>query len=143
MRRSFAAFAAAVLTALMLGPACSGAQDGIVLPPAGTASPRLAALEQAYVQRLFADQPSTATQAGIHVYDDRLPDLSAAATAARIASAHAQLAGLDTLTRSGEKLNDEDAADVQIMRSALERQLIDDEMEQRWKLNPGSYTSAA
>ena len=144
MRRSTAAvLAAAVLAALMLPAVPSGAQGGIVLPPAGTASPRLAALETAYVARLFADQPTTATQAGIHVYDDRLPDLSADAVAARIVSAHAQLAGLDTLTRSGEKLNDEDAADVQIMRAALERQLLDDETEQRWKHNPSSYTSAA
>jgi uncharacterized protein (DUF885 family) len=140
---STAVLAAAVLAALMLGPAPSGAQGGIVLPPAGTASPRLAALETAYVQRLFADQPATATQAGIHVYDERLPDLSAAAVAARIASAHALLAELDTLARSGEKLNDEDAADAQIMRAALDRQLLDDETEQRWKHNPSSYTSAA
>ncbi|MDQ6943621.1 MAG: DUF885 domain-containing protein, partial [Candidatus Eremiobacteraeota bacterium] len=104
-RSSAAALAAAVLTALMLGPVPSGAQGGIALPPAGTASPRLAALETAYVQRLFADQPTAATQAGIHAYDDRLPDLSADAVAARIASAHAQLAGLDALARSPERLN--------------------------------------
>jgi uncharacterized protein (DUF885 family) len=144
MHRSLAAaLAPAVLCALMLPGAPSRAQGGIVLPPAGTASPRLAALETAYVARLFADQPSAATQAGIHVYDDRLPDLSANAIAARIASAHAQLTALDVLQRSGEKLNDEDAADVQIMRAALERQLLDDETEQRWKHNPGSYTAAA
>src|SRR5947209_4867294 len=116
MRRSSAAvLAAAVLSALMLPAAPSGAQGGMVLPPAGTASPRLAALETAYVQRLFADQPTTATQAGIHAYDDRLPDLSAAAVAARVASAHAQLAALDALARSGEELNDREAADVKIM----------------------------
>jgi len=140
---SIAALAAAVLTALTLGPVPSVAQSGIALPPAGTASPRLGALETAYVQRLFADQPSSATQAGIHAYDDRLPDLSAVAVAARIASAHAQLVELDTLARSSEKLNDEDAADAQIMRAALERQLLDDETEQRWKHYPGAYTSAA
>jgi uncharacterized protein (DUF885 family) len=143
MRAVSAALAAAVVTAVMLEPLPSGAQGGIALPPAGTASPRLAAIETAYVQRLFADQPSTATQAGIHAYDDRLPDLSADAFAARIAGAHGLLAQLDTLQRSGEKLDDEDAADVQIMRAALERQLLDDETEQRWKHNPSAYTSAA
>ena len=143
MRVSSAALAAAVVFTLMLGPGPSGAQSGIALPPAGTTSPRLGALETAYVQRLFADQPSAATQAGIHAYDDRLPDLSADAFAARIASAHAQLADLDTLQRTGGPLNDEDAADVQIMRAALQRQLLDDETEQRWKHNPSLYTSAA
>jgi uncharacterized protein (DUF885 family) len=143
MHVSPAALAAAVLAALMLGPAPSGAQSGIALPPAGTTSPRLGALETAYVQQLFADQPSAATQAGIHAYDDRLPDLSAQGYAARIASAHAMLAELDTLQRTGGPLNDEDAADVQIMRAALERQLLDDETEQRWKHNPSLYTSAA
>ena len=80
---SIAALAAAVLFALSLGPTPSAAQGGIALPPAGTTSPRLGALETAYVQRLFADQPTTATQAGIHAYDDRLPDLSADAIAER------------------------------------------------------------
>jgi uncharacterized protein (DUF885 family) len=140
--RLFRSFALA-LAALLLAPAAALAQSGIPLPPAGTNSPRLGALETAYVQALLQDQPTFATQAGFHAYDDRLPDLSAGAIAARVASAHALLADLDTLARSGEKLSDEDAADVQIMRAALERRLLDDEQAQRWKHDPSIYTSTA
>jgi uncharacterized protein (DUF885 family) len=131
------------LAALLAVPAASFAQSGVALPPAGTASPRVGALETAYVQQLLQDQPSTATQAGIHAYDDRIADLSADGIARRDAAAHRELANIDVLLRSGEKLSDEDAADVQIMRSALERQLLDDEQEQRWKHDPSIYTSSA
>src|ERR1700694_474987 len=129
--------------ALLFVPSPSSPPRVTPLPPAGTASPRLAALEIAYVQALLRNQPTTATQAGIHAYDDRLPDLSADGVATRTAEAPRELAALDACARSGEKLNDEDAADVQIMRAALDRRLLDDEQEQRWKHSPGIYTSTA
>jgi uncharacterized protein (DUF885 family) len=131
------------LAALLIAPAASTAQSAVPLPPAGTASPRLGAIESAYVLDQLLEQPAFATQAGIHVYDDRLPDLTAAGYARRIAGAHRRLAELDAFARSGEQLGDEDAADVQIMRAALERTLLDDEQEQRWKHRPSAYTSAA
>ncbi len=133
----------AALAAALLAPSASLAQGGIALPAAGTSSPRVGALETAYVQQLLRDRPNTATQAGIHAYDDLLPDLSANAIAARDAAAHRVLGELDTLERSGERLTDEDAGDLVIMRTALERQLLDDEREQAWKHNPSLYTQTA
>jgi uncharacterized protein (DUF885 family) len=133
----------AALAAVLLAPLASLAQSGIALPAAGTSSPRVGALETAYVQQLLRDRPTTATQAGIHAYDDLLPDLSAAAIAARDAAAHRELNDLDVLARSGERLSDEDAGDVLIMRTALERQLLDDEREQTWKHSPSLYTQSA
>ncbi|HTJ26703.1 MAG TPA: DUF885 domain-containing protein [Candidatus Limnocylindria bacterium] len=131
------------LTLALLAPAPSLAQPALALPPAGTTSARLGALEEAYVGELLRDQPTFATQSGIHAYDDRLPDLSADGFARRIATAKRELGELDALERSGETLNDEDAADVQIMRAALERVLLDDEQEQRWKHEPAMYTNTA
>jgi uncharacterized protein (DUF885 family) len=137
-------FAAALALAMLpVAPSASFAQAGIALPPAGTASPRLAALETSYVQQALRDQPAFATQAGIHAYDELLPDLSADGFANRIAAAHRALNELDVLERSGEKLTDEDAADVAIMRAALDRRLLDDEQEQRWKHDSSVYTSTA
>jgi uncharacterized protein (DUF885 family) len=134
---------ALAVAVLPVAPRASFAQAGIALPPAGTASPRLAALEVAYVQQFLSDQPTRATQAGIHAFDDRLPDLTAEGIARRIAAAHRALDELDLLQRSGEKLGDEDAADVAIMRAALERQLLDDEQDQNWKHDSSIYTSTA
>jgi uncharacterized protein (DUF885 family) len=133
----------AVLAAALLTPSASLAQGGIALPPTGTNSPRVGALEIAYVQQLLRERPTSATQAGIHAYDDLLPDLSAPAIAARDAAAHRMLNDLDVLARSGERLTDEDAGDVLIMRTALERQLLDDEREQTWKHSPSLYTQSA
>lgn len=131
---------------LLLAPVASTAQTGaspdagaMPLPPPGTASARLGALETAYVQNLFREQPSSATQAGIHTEDGRLPDLSAAGYARRIATAHRLLAELDAL----DALGDEDRVDVGIMRSALRREVLDDETEQRWRHDPAMYTSTA
>jgi uncharacterized protein (DUF885 family) len=136
-------FRSLALCALLLTPAASLAQSGIPLPPAGTSSPRLAALETQYVQQLLLDQPARATQAGFHAYDDRLPDLSADAIAKRVAAAQRQIAALDTLRASGEKLSDEDAADLQIMHAALEQEVLEDGGARRWQHDPSIYTSAA
>jgi uncharacterized protein (DUF885 family) len=131
------------LAALLLAPCASTAQSAVSLPPAGTVSPALGAIETAYVLAQLRDQPAFATQAGIHDYDGLLPDLTAAGYAQRIAAAHRTLSALDAFARSSGKLDDEDAADVQIMRSALERALLDNEQEQVWKHRPNAYTGAA
>jgi uncharacterized protein (DUF885 family) len=111
------------------------------LPDAGTDSPLLAALEQRYVADRFADEPTDATNAGFHAYDDRLPDLSADAYARRIADCKLQLRDLDEL--DVQQLSADDRADVGIMRAALETELAIDEEQELWRHNPSRYTSAA
>jgi uncharacterized protein (DUF885 family) len=133
----------AVMAAVLLLAPCSApvqAQDAAIpLPPAGTSSARLGALETAYVQNQFREQPSSATQAGIHTEDGRVPDLSAGGYARRVATARRELAELD----SPEIRSAEDRVDVGIMRAALQREILDDETEQRWRHEPAMYTSAA
>jgi uncharacterized protein (DUF885 family) len=111
------------------------------LPDAGTDSPLLATLEQRYVADRFADEPTDATNAGFHVYDDRLPDLSADAYGRRIADCKLQLHDLDELDM--QRLSADDRADVGIMRAALETELAIDEEQELWRHNPSRYTSAA
>ena len=130
---------ALALAAAVLAPAATAAQaPALVLPAAGTTSARLGRLETQYIADRFRDQPTSATQSGFHAYDDRLPDMSAAAYAARLQAAHAMLASLAEIERS-EKLNAEDAADAVIMRSALESTVLA-EREGRWRHNPAQYT---
>lgn len=143
-------FSIGLAAAFLLSPLASAAQDRVIpLPPAGTSSARLGQIETAYVQTLFREQPSSATQAGIHSEDALLPNLSAAGFARRAATARRELAELDALDNPGsagspaETLSAEDRVDVGIMRSALQRELLDDETEQRWRHAPAMYTSAA
>ncbi len=144
MRSPSLSLAALAAVLLAVAPLRSLAQDaGVPLPPAGTSSARLGALETAYVQNAFREQPTFATQAGIHSEDGRLPDLSAAGFARRAAASQRELAALDALERSGEPLSAEDAVDVAIMRAALRREILDDQTEQRWRHEPAQYTSTA
>ncbi|MFN2459623.1 MAG: DUF885 domain-containing protein [Candidatus Velthaea sp.] len=81
------------------------------------------------------------TGAGFHAYDDRLPDVSAAAYAQRIARSKRGVAELDRLDTSKYSLDDR--ADVAIMRAAFESELLADQQLEQWRHNPGRYTSAA
>jgi uncharacterized protein (DUF885 family) len=122
-------------------PATGDAQPSLQLPDAGTDSPQLAEIETRYVAARFADDPTSATTAGFHAYDDRLPDESAAGYARRIAASKAFLGELDRLDTS--RLSPDDRADVEIMRAALESGLVLDEQQQLWRHNPSRYTSVA
>ena len=141
---------ALLAAASLLAPLASAAQETeLALPPAGTSSARLGGLETAYVANLFREQPSSATQAGLHGEDGRLPDLSAAGFARRVAASRRELAALDALDPLGaagspaETLSDEDRVDVGIMRSALRHEILDDDTERHWRHAPAMYTSAA
>jgi uncharacterized protein (DUF885 family) len=134
----------ALLTLAVAVPAAAAAQStpaAPVLPPAGTDSPQLGALETRYIAERFATEPLSATSAGFHEYDDRLPDYSADGYARRIASAKRWLAELDALDTA--RLSPDDRADVAIMRAALESELLLDEDQQLWRHNPSRYTSTA
>lgn len=134
---------AASLVALLIAAPAAGQEPAIPLPAAGTHSARLGTLEIAFVRELLRDEPTTATRLGFHQEDDRLADLTAAGFTRRIAATKEQLATLDAFAGAGERLDDEDAADVQIMRASLQNTLLDAEQEQRWKHDPSLYSGAA
>ncbi|HEX3468610.1 MAG TPA: DUF885 domain-containing protein, partial [Candidatus Elarobacter sp.] len=122
-------------------PAGADALPALQLPDPGTGSPQLAVLETRYVADRFADDPTAATNAGFHAYDDRLPDLSAAGYAHRVADSKQQLRDLAALDAAA--LSADDRADAAIMRAALETELVTDETQELWRHNPGRYTSTA
>lgn len=130
-----------LVIAMFSAPLDAGAQAALQLPNPGTDSPQVGAIETRYVADRFTTEPAGATTAGFHVFDDRLPDYSADAYAHRIATSKAFLAELDRLDSA--HLSPDDRADVGIMRSALETQLLTDEDQQLWRHNPSRYTSTA
>ena len=131
----------AVLLVALTVPVSAMAQSTLQLPIPAADSAQLGDIETRYVADRFTSDPTNATTAGFHVYDDRLPDYSAAAYAHRTATAKAFLAELDRL--DSMRLTPDDRADVGIMRSALETQLLIDEDQQLWRHNPSRYTSTA
>ncbi len=116
-------------------------QSTLQLPDAGNDSPQLAALATRFVADRFADDPTSATNAGFHTYDDRLPDLGAPAYARRIANAKRRLRELEELDTS--RLSADDQADAGIIRAALETDLAIEEDQELWRHSPSRYTSIA
>jgi len=131
---------AALGIALFL-PAASLAQMPVTLPAPNTDSPVLGALETRYYTEQFAAEPTFATGAGIHAYDGRLPDLSAAGYAQRIARSKRWLGELGRL--NAKNFSPDDRADVAIMRASLQAELLADEQTEQWRHNPSRYTGAA
>lgn len=100
-----------------------------------------ATIAHAYFFENFRENPSAATQAGIHDYDRQLDDLSAAHFAAQVALDQAtltKLAGVDPATLSDE---------VRIDRQMLIYDLKGDELltqtEENWRHDPDLYLQAA
>lgn len=139
MIRTFVRFMA--LGVALLFPVASVAQTRIALPPPKTDSAVLGALETRYFSEQFAAEPTSATSAGLHTGDDKLPDYSAAAYAQRIARSNRWLAELAKLNTSSFSMDDR--ADVAIMRASLESELLTDRDLEQWRHNPSRYRSIA
>ncbi len=107
---------------------------------AADASP-FAALADRYWDEVLADAPDFATSKGVHTYDARLPELSAAAMKKRIAWTHAwrdRFAAVDA-----KALSPDDSADLAAMRANNEAQIVFDEVTRQWQRQPRVYTSLA
>jgi uncharacterized protein (DUF885 family) len=90
-----------------------------------------------YYQALFAWDPTQATYAGIHEFDDRLSDFSAA-NFARRAAALKQLREKLTALRA-TKLSDAEAIDADVLEHAIDAELLEIETVRGWKQNPMLY----
>ncbi|HMC44962.1 MAG TPA: DUF885 family protein, partial [Caballeronia sp.] len=139
MIRTFVRFTA--LGVALLFPVASVAQTRIALPPPKTDSAVLGALETRYYTEQFAAEPTSATGAGLHADDGKLPDYSAAAYAQRITRSKRWLAQLAKLNTSSFSVDDR--ADVAIMRASLETELLIDRDLEQWRHNPSRYTNIA
>ena len=94
-----------------------------------------------YFDSLYAFQPSSATAAGFHQYDNQVEDLSATRIAARTRTLHVQLAALTRLRAT--KLSSDDSIDAAMIDGAIRSELLDDEVIQPWRKNPMLYVGLA
>lgn len=114
----------------------------LALPAAGNAAPNAATTTYRDIVRdHFAAEwkahPTGATYTGVHLYDSRLDDVSAAAVSrevARLKATKARLAAID-----GAKLSRMDRDDRDVLMGEIDGELLNDETIQGWRHNPGDY----
>src|SRR5271165_4072926 len=92
-----------------------------------------------YFDFYFQWNPSEATQDGLHEYDSKLEDFSAAGRARETAGLTDYLNQFGKVDRS--QLPPDTAADLDWMISSIHSQLLELENIQMWKKDPDSYTS--
>ena len=87
----------------------------------------------------FRYSPTSGTMAGLHQYDPRLEDYSAAAVRQQIAALHsyeAKIAAIDAST-----LDASVAGDREILLNSIRSQLLSLEVIRNWEKNPDMYSS--
>jgi uncharacterized protein (DUF885 family) len=121
----------------------------VMLAPAAQAAPperpvgdqRLDALAIRYFAEAWRSDPIRATRVGVHDYDDKLTDYSAAGFAERIAFAKrtlVELRAIDPATYGAES-----SYDARILEGSLESALLGLQTRQTWRHNPSLYPGQA
>jgi len=87
----------------------------------------------------FHFSPSTGTYAGLHQYDSKLEDYSAAEVARQVDALHAWDKKLATL--SPQALDASDAADYAILANYIRSSLLSLDEIRRWQSDPDTYSS--
>ncbi len=96
---------------------------------------------KSYYDGEYAAHPIAATSAGIHDYDGKLDDMSAAGQArndARLHEASAALAGMNP-----QPLSPGDRDDREVLIGRIKGTLLDDETIQYWRKDPSRYIRVA
>jgi uncharacterized protein (DUF885 family) len=106
---------------------------------AGDAAPsaEFRAFVDEYYQALFTWDPTQATYAGIHDFDDRLADFSAANFGRRADSLKQFRQRLTALRDKG--LTPDEAIDAETLDHAIDAELLESETVRGWKQNPMLY----
>lgn len=94
---------------------------------------------KAYFEAQWQAHPASATATGVHQYDDRLDDVSAAGFAKEIARLKDTVAKLRAI--DGAKLSQADRDDRDVLLGEIDGQLLQDETLQSWKHDPGNYVN--
>jgi uncharacterized protein (DUF885 family) len=121
---------------LAAAPAIGLAPGGPQVEAADTPSP-FAGFVDDYFDAYFARNPSEATAAGLHKYDDQLEDGSADAVKKRVEAVKALQARLDEL-RAG-KLTEDETIDAEVLDGRMKAELLDLEVVRNWRKNPMNY----
>ena len=110
-------------------------------PPAGP-PPQVAAWRQLstdVLQDYFRRNPTSATDLGVHTYDDRIEDVSAAAVADELAAARGFLARLATIDPAG--LAPADQIDREFLTHVLDASVLQLDVIKPWARDPDTYSS--
>ncbi|HET6894288.1 MAG TPA: DUF885 domain-containing protein [Candidatus Baltobacteraceae bacterium] len=132
IRRILAAVALIGLTGAMPVPSVAGTAG---------ADARFQALAHDFFYWGFKESPVQATAVGVHAYDARLDDMSAAAVARRDATMNAYLAKFEAIHPAA--LTRDDALDRTLIIDAIRDSLLSSETLQDWKHNPDMYSGLA
>jgi uncharacterized protein (DUF885 family) len=125
-----------LLTGLTASLLCIAPEFGnAAAEPAG--SEKFAALVNEYYASLFEFDPTQATYAGIHDFDDKLATFSATAYAQRGDLLKKMREKLTTIR--AEKLSQVDAIDAEVLDHAIRAELLEIETVRDWKRNPVIY----
>ncbi len=89
--------------------------------------------------RYLADNPTSATRLGVHLYDTRLEDYSQAAVERQKKWCHEKLEQLAKFDRA--KLTEEQQTDAALIDGFLRAQLLELEDVRMWQRNPDQYSS--
>lgn len=146
LRRSSLALVPALLAALSLAPAAPNAGASSPAKGAAVAKPaakfplmerRFEQFVRRYVQAYFLFNPASATGAGMHAYDDRLPDFAATSIDREVLRIRASLAGLGEIDR--EQLSPALQIDYDLYHRKIENDLYQLTDERRWETDPGFF----
>ena len=132
MRSCLTAIALVVCSLTVSSPAQRVSADG-----AGQTLDYLA--NQYFEQVLYKYNPSQATQLGLHQYDVQLEDYSAASIGREIAALHEWQRKIAAIPADG--LDQEPAADREILLNQIKSQLLQLEVIRGWEKNPDLYSS--
>jgi uncharacterized protein (DUF885 family) len=96
---------------------------------------------KAYYAAAYATHPVAATSAGIHDYDSRVDDLSAAGLARNSARLHKALSTLEAM--DPKRLSAANRDDREVLMGRIRGQLLDEDIIQYWHKDPGRYALVA
>ncbi|MDB4966842.1 MAG: hypothetical protein JWN44_2531 [Myxococcales bacterium] len=105
--------------------------------PAFAAEDSFVKLADQYWDEEAARDPGRATELGIHTYDDKLTDFSAAAVAKYVARQKEWLTRFGAV--DGTKLGPVDAIDLELCKQSARRRLVELEEHRRWRRLPRLY----
>jgi len=94
---------------------------------------------KAYYVAQWQAHPASATVTGVHQYDGKLDDVTAAGVASEIARLKDTTAKLRAI--DGSKLSLKDRDDRDVLLGVIDGQLLQEETLQSWKHDPGNYVN--
>jgi uncharacterized protein (DUF885 family) len=118
---------------------CSHAPAPNAASPAAASTADFDKLVDEYFDFYYKFEPTEATSAGFHQYDQQLEDFSNTAADAKAAGLQTFLARFDQLAKT--QLPETAAGDLEFLSGQIKAQLLEAQQIQMWRKDPDTYTS--